>query len=78
MTKFIVKGTVKYNGTTYSSGAVVEVENKDAKEFKKYGWQIKDEPKNNSKPKTEDKQPKTEDKTETATNKEQTEQKDVK
>lgn len=40
MAKFIVKGTVKYNGVTYASGSVVEVEKKDEKEFKKFGWEI--------------------------------------
>lgn len=40
MTKFIVKGKVKYNGTTYSSGSVVEVDQKDVAEFKKHGWEI--------------------------------------
>ena len=42
MTKFIVKGRVKYNGKLYTTGEVVEVEKKDVAEFKKYGWQIVD------------------------------------
>lgn len=40
MAKFIVKGRVKYNGVLYASGAVVEVADKDAAEFKKHGWEL--------------------------------------
>lgn len=40
MTKFIVKGRVKYNGKLYATGETVEVEKKDVAEFKKYGWQV--------------------------------------
>ena len=40
MTKFIVKGFVKYNGQQYTSGSVVEVQKKDVEEFKKFGWQV--------------------------------------
>ena len=43
MTKFIVKGFVKYNGKQYVSGSVVEVQDKDVQEFKKFGWQIVEE-----------------------------------
>ena len=65
MTKFIVKGKVKYNDVTYSSGSVVEVEDKDVKEFKKYGWEIVPDKKGNKKPEVkEDKQPEQETKEE--------------
>lgn len=40
MKKFIVKGYVKYNGKSYTSGQVVAVDDKDAKEFEKFGWQV--------------------------------------
>lgn len=40
MTKFIVKGTVKYKGVKYTTGSVVEVDKKDVAEFKKNGWEI--------------------------------------
>ena len=40
MTQFIIKGKVKYNGKLYTSGTVVEVDEKDVAEFKKHGWQI--------------------------------------
>lgn len=40
MKKFIVKGHVKYNGKSYTSGQVVAVEDKDANEFEKFGWQV--------------------------------------
>lgn len=43
MAKFIVKGTVKYNGKVYTSGAVVDVDKKDVKEFKAHGWELVDE-----------------------------------
>lgn len=43
MTKFIVKGFVKYNGQKYTSGSVVEVNKKDVEQFKKFGWEIVDE-----------------------------------
>lgn len=42
MTKFIIKGKVKYNGKLFNTGETVEVENKHIPEFKKYGWQIVD------------------------------------
>lgn len=69
MTKFIVKGKVKYNDVTYSSGSVVEVEDKDVKEFKKYGWEIVPDKKGNKKPEVkeevkEDKKPEQETKEE--------------
>ena len=54
MTKFIVKGKVKYNDVTYSSGSVVEVEDKDVKEFKKYGWEIVPNKKGNKKSEVKD------------------------
>ena len=67
MTKFIVKGRVKYNGKTYTSGSVVEVEDKDVKEFSRYGWKL-----------VNDKNAKqTQTKTKTTTTK-KTEQKDTK
>lgn len=40
MTKFIVKGQVKYNGKLYAPGCVVEVDEKDVAEFKAHGWEI--------------------------------------
>lgn len=40
MAKFIVKGTVKYQGKTYTHGSTVEVADKDVAEFKKYGWEM--------------------------------------
>lgn len=43
MTKFIVKGFVKYNGQKYVSGSVVEVNKKDVEQFKKFGWEIVEE-----------------------------------
>lgn len=43
MTKFIVKGAVKYAGKNYTSGSVVEVDEKYVDEFKSYGWEIVDE-----------------------------------
>jgi len=43
MTKFIVKGAVKYAGKNYTSGSVVDVDEKHVDEFKSYGWEIVDE-----------------------------------
>lgn len=40
MAQFIVKGRVKYQGKLYVSGQVVDVAEKDVKEFKKHGWQL--------------------------------------
>lgn len=40
MAKFIVKGSVKYKGAYYTSGSVVEVDEKDVKEFKNRGWEL--------------------------------------
>ena len=40
MAQFIVKGAVKYNGTLYASGSVVEVADKDVEEFKNNGWEL--------------------------------------
>lgn len=40
MAQFIAKGRVKYNGKMYVSGQVVEVAEKDVADFKKHGWEI--------------------------------------
>lgn len=40
MTKFIVRGAVKYKGVKYTTGSVVQVDKKDVAEFKKHGWEI--------------------------------------
>ena len=64
MAQFIVKGAVKYQGKLYSSGSVVEVEDKHVEEFKKHGWEIvkgkKQEPQGNSKVELTDKSKKEE------------------
>lgn len=60
MTKFIVKGTVKYQGKLYASGQVVEVADKDVAEFEKHGWQIAQNVQPTNKP--EDNEPKEQDK----------------
>ena len=70
MTKFIVKGRVKYNGKTYTSGSVVEVEDKDVKEFSRHGWKLVND-KNAKQTQTTAKQTK-------ATTTKKTEQKDTK
>ncbi len=49
MAKFIVKGSVKYQGKYYTHGQVVEVDKKDVEEFKKHGWELagKEQPNKN-------------------------------
>lgn len=51
MAQFIVKGRVKYQGKLYVSGQVVDVAEKDVKEFKKHGWQLVKEGDNEGEPK---------------------------
>ena len=79
MTKFIVKGRVKYNGKTYTSGSVVEVEDKDVKEFSRHGWKlVNDKNSKQAQTKTTAKQTKTTTTKKTEQKDTKTEQKDTK